>query len=33
MGDGSVQFISNTIDLKAYQSLGSAFGGDVASIE
>ena len=33
MGDGSVQFISNSIDLRAYQGLGSASAGDVASLE
>ena len=33
MGDGSVQFISNTTDLRTYQGLGSAFAGDIASIQ
>jgi len=32
MGDGSVQFISNSTDLRTYQSLGSSNSGDVASI-
>ena len=33
LGDGSVQFISNTIDLRTYQGLGSASSGDIANIE
>ena len=33
LGDGSVHFISNTIDLKAYQALGSAFAGDIGKLE
>lgn len=33
MGDGSVQFISSNIELRAYQGLGSAKSGDVANIE
>lgn len=33
MGDGSVQFISNSIDLRTYQALGSARGGDTASLD
>lgn len=33
MGDGSVQFVSNSINLTTYQGLGSARGGDVASLE
>lgn len=33
MGDGSVQFISNSTDLISYQGLGSAKGGDTASLE
>ncbi|MGN6543611.1 MAG: DUF1559 family PulG-like putative transporter [Aureliella sp.] len=32
MGDGSVQFITNSIDLRTYQALGSARGGDNASL-
>jgi prepilin-type N-terminal cleavage/methylation domain-containing protein len=31
MGDGSIQFMSNNIDLATYQALGSAFQGDVAT--
>jgi prepilin-type N-terminal cleavage/methylation domain-containing protein len=33
MGDGSVQFISDNTNLRTYQGLGSAKGGDVASLE
>ncbi len=33
MGDGSVQFISNTVNLTTYQALGSAFAGDIGNIE
>ena len=33
MGDGSVQFISNSTDLLNYQRLGSAISGDVANLE
>ena len=33
MGDGSVQFVSNSVNLTTYQGLGSARGGDVASLE
>ena len=33
MGDGSIQFVSNSINLITYQGLGSAKGGDVSSIE
>ncbi len=33
MGDGSVQFFSQSVNLSTYQGLGSAIGGDVASIE
>jgi prepilin-type N-terminal cleavage/methylation domain-containing protein len=33
MGDGSVQFISQNVDLITYQGLGSAKGGDVANLE
>ena len=33
MGDGSVQFLSNSTDLLTYQRLGSSNTGDVASIE
>ncbi len=33
MGDGSVQFISSSVDVTTYQNLGSAIGGDVASVE
>jgi len=33
MGDGSVHFISQNVNLTTYQGLGSAIGGDVASIE
>lgn len=33
MGDGSVQFISNSTDLITYQGLGSAKGGDVSSLQ
>ncbi len=32
MGDGSVQFISDNTDLRTYQGLGSAIGGDVAAL-
>jgi prepilin-type N-terminal cleavage/methylation domain-containing protein len=32
MGDGSIQFISNTTDLVIYQALGSARSGDVATL-
>ena len=32
MGDGSVQFISQNIDLLTYQGLGTAIGGDIATI-
>ncbi len=32
MGDGSVQFISNSTDLRTYQALGSANAGDVANL-
>ena len=32
MGDGSVQFISSSIDLPTYQALGTAFQGDNGSI-
>lgn len=33
MGDASVQFLSNSMDLNAYQALGSARSGDVANID
>lgn len=33
MGDGSVQFISQSIDLLTYQGLGSAIGGEAVSIQ
>jgi prepilin-type N-terminal cleavage/methylation domain-containing protein len=33
MGDGSVQFIPSTVDVVTYQRLGSAVGGDIASVE
>ena len=33
MGDGSVQFISDSINLITYQGLGSAKGGDTAQLE
>lgn len=33
MGDGSVQFISQNVNLQAYQALGSAIMGDVAQVE
>ena len=33
MGDGSVQFISNSVNLTTYQGLGSAKGGDVVTLE
>jgi prepilin-type N-terminal cleavage/methylation domain-containing protein len=33
MGDGSVQFISSSVSLDAYQALGSAKFGDAASLE
>ena len=33
MGDGSVQFIANGIDIVTYQNLGSARGGGVASLD
>ncbi|MEQ1828021.1 MAG: DUF1559 domain-containing protein [Pirellula sp.] len=33
MGDGSVQFISQNVDLITYQGLGSAKGGDVANVQ
>jgi prepilin-type N-terminal cleavage/methylation domain-containing protein len=33
MGDGSVQFISSSVNLQTYQALGSAKFGDVGSIE
>lgn len=33
MGDGSVQFISDNTDLRTYQGLGSANGGDVAKLD
>ncbi len=33
MGDGSVQFVSQSINLTTYQGLGSANGGDVAAVE
>jgi prepilin-type N-terminal cleavage/methylation domain-containing protein len=32
MGDGSVQFITDNMDLRAYQGLGSASSGDSASL-
>lgn len=32
MGDGSVQFISNSTDFRTYQGLGSAKGGDTAQL-
>jgi len=33
MGDGSVQFISSNMDFLTYQRLGSAIGGDIATLE
>ena len=33
MGDGSVQFISSSVNLQTYQGLGSAKSGDVVSLE
>ena len=33
MGDASVQFVSNSVNLITYQGLGSARGGDVATLE
>lgn len=33
LGDGSVQFISNSIDLPTYQALGSRGSGDVGGLE
>ena len=33
MGDGSVQFISSSVNLITYQGLGSAKGGDVATLD
>ncbi|MCY2978203.1 MAG: DUF1559 domain-containing protein [Planctomycetota bacterium] len=33
MGDGSIQFISNSTNLDGYQSLGSAKGNDIAAVE
>lgn len=33
LGDGSVQFISNNIDLRTYQALGSAISGDIGALE
>lgn len=33
MGDGSVQFVPSTVDVLTYQRLGSAVGGDVATVD
>ncbi len=33
MGDGSVQFISNSTDFTLYQRLGSAKSGDTATLD
>jgi hypothetical protein len=33
LGDGSVQFISQTVDLLTYQGLGSARGGEVTTLQ
>ncbi|QDV24828.1 DUF1559 domain-containing protein [Aureliella helgolandensis] len=33
LGDGSIHFISNSMDLRTYQGLGSARSGDVATLE